>query len=98
VWNKVKEGRPLDAPRTAWQKITGADPESRLADEEVIYADIAKFLTGPRGYDGLNALQNLEAAYKAGTLNKATAEKIGQLLMSGADLSAYQFSTQELRK
>lgn len=98
VWNKVKEGRPLDAPRTAWQKMTGADPASRMADEEAIYADIAKVLTGPRGQDAQRALQRLEAAYKAGTLNKATAHKVGKLLVGATDLSAYQFSTQELQK
>jgi hypothetical protein len=98
VLDRIKEGRPLEAPRTAWQKLTGADANSRLAEEEAIYADIAKVLTGPRGKDAQIALQRLEAAYKAGTLNKATAHKVGQLLVGAADLSAYQFSTQELRK
>lgn len=97
-WQALKEFKPLEAGKRMGRRLTGEDSASQLGREEAIYADIAKVLTGPRGKDAQIALQRLEKAYRAGDLNKETAEKVGRVLLGTADVSGYQFSTQEMRK
>lgn len=94
----LKEFKPLEAGKRIGRRLTGEDSASQLAREEAVYADIAKVLTGPRGKDAQIALQRLEKAYRAGDLNKETAEKVGKVLLGTADVSGYQFSTQDMRK
>ncbi len=93
-WQALKEFKPLEAGKRAGRRVTGEDSASRLSREDAIYADIAKLLTGPRGPDAQLALQRLEAAYKAGNLNAETARKIGEHIVGGTDVTAYQFATQ----
>lgn len=90
VMDAVKEGRPLEAPRRFWQQLTGATPDARSAQQEAIYNEIAKLLTGPRGPNATRALQSLIDAYNSSARNKAVARSVGNLATGGLLLPAYQ--------
>lgn len=93
AWKQLKQGQPWGATKAILKRITGEDAASQAAHNDAIYEDIAKLLTGPRGPDAQLALQRLEKAYQTGQLNAEAARRIGEWIVGGADVTAYQFST-----
>lgn len=98
AFKQLKQGQPWAATKVMLKKITGEDAASQLAQNDAIYEDIAKLLTGPRGPDAQLALQRLEKAYQTGQMNAQSARRIGEWIVGGADVTGYQFSTQAARK
>lgn len=94
ILGALKEGRPLEAPRRAWQNVTGATADAQEQQSAEIYAQMAKILTGPRGPDAVDALEKLLAAYKTGTLNSTLSRQASNLLTGSLSLPVYQATPQ----
>lgn len=92
----AREGRPLEVPRRAWQQMTGGTPDAQQERINEIYSQIANVLTGPRGADASNALQQLLKAYQTGQVNATTAKTVGNLATGALALPAYLLGPQAL--
>lgn len=61
VLGSLREGDPIEAARAVVRSVIGRSATSRTAETDKIYEEIARYLTGPRGLDAKQAVQQLES-------------------------------------
>lgn len=61
VIGSLREGDPIEAAKAVVRSVVGRSATSRTADTDKIYEEIARYLTGPRGLNAQQAVQQLES-------------------------------------
>lgn len=85
---KLAQGEPLNAGKRVAQVLTGKTPERIVAQEDKVYSEIARLLTGSRQqavpvFQGIDKLKNLDMKHQA------TANNIARLLTRNQPVAVY---------
>lgn len=79
VINSARRGELVGTPKAAWQQMVGGTPQAENARAEQIWGEVSRVLTGPRGQQAQQTLQDLLNAYKSSGINKAAGRKAGMI-------------------
>jgi len=85
VLNTLQEGEPLNASKRLIQALTGRTPEAIRGQQDMVYSDIADFLTRPSGVaiPAFEAVQNFGGRIAA---NDVRAMEIARILGMGRNV------------
>lgn len=90
----LKRGEPVNATRRITQAFTNRTPESVMAMEDQVYADIARLLTERRGTEAQATLRTLMEIAKQSPENALMAREIANQIAAGGGTAAYQTGSQ----
>ena len=96
-WRRMGRGELAEGPKSLMKNLTNQSPEVIQANEDRIYEELARALTGPRGQQAQALLGTLKYIATRDPKNAAIASQIGGLLGYGVlGPAAYQTGMQLL--
>lgn len=94
--NALKRGEFGNWSRGLIQMMTNSTPADQLAQEQAVYAEVAKALTASRGPDAKAALTAVQNAMTGAPISQAQADLVAKAVTSALALGAYQTGQQRL--
>lgn len=93
-----EQGGLSQGVRALVRTMAGKTPQRLQSEQDALYGDIVKALTGPRGADAASLIQQLSRRGELGQSNEALARAGGLLLGGAATGGAYQAATPMSRR